>query len=410
MLRMMLASNKGSLMELGIQPIITSGMILQLLAGANIINVNQNDKNERELFQSAQKLAGLLVTVGESVAYVSSGVYGSFEQLGIFNATLIVIQLSFAGLLVMLLDELLQKGYGLGSGISIFIACNTAETILWKAFSPMTITSGSDTEFEGAIIAFFHFLISKSNKLEALTKSFYRQNAPNLINLIATVGVILLVIYFQGYRVELPISAQKARGYRQSYPIKLFYTSNMPIILQSALISNLFFFSQMLYSNFKGNFLVRLLGTWQDVDMSGHSVPTYGLVYFLTPPRDLFDLFTSPVKTVVYIAFVLITCAVFSSTWIEVSNSSAKDVADQLDQQGMTVEGYRKENVKNYLNKYIPTAAALGGICIGALSIFADLVGAIGSGTGILMAVTIVYQMFETYAKEAAKEGGAGLF
>jgi protein transport protein SEC61 subunit alpha len=87
----------------------------------------------------------------------------------------------------------------------------------------------------------------------------------------------------------------------------------MPIILQSALISNLFFFSQMLYSNFKGNFLVRLLGTWQDVDMSGHSVPTYGLVYFLTPPRDLFDLFTSPVKTVVYIAFVLITCAVLST-------------------------------------------------------------------------------------------------
>jgi len=101
----------------------------------------------------------------------------------------------------------------------------------------------------------------------------------------------------------------------------------MPIILQSALISNLFFFSQILYQNFKGNFLVRLLGTWQDVDMSGHSVPTYGLVYFLSPPRDFFDFFTSPVKTVFYIIFVLGTCAIFSKTWIEVSNQSAKDVA-----------------------------------------------------------------------------------
>ncbi len=142
--------------------------------------------------------------------------------------------------------------------------------------------------------------------------------------------------------------------------------------------------------------------------MSGHSVPTYGLVYFLTPPRDLFDFFTSPIKTVVYIIFVLGTCAVFSTTWIEVSNSSAKDVAQQLDEQGMTVDGYRRENVKNYLNKYIPVAAALGGICIGALSIFADLVGAIGSGTGILMMVTIIYGMFETFAKERAKEGPLG--
>jgi len=144
--------------------------------------------------------------------------------------------------------------------------------------------------------------------------------------------------------------------------------------------------------------------------MSGHQVPTYGIVYFLSPPRDFFDFFTSPVKTLVYIVFVLGTCAIFSKTWIDVSNQSAKDVAAQLDKNGMTIEGYRKENVKHYLNKYIPTAALLGGICIGALSIFADLVGAIGSGTGIMLAVTIVYSMFETFAKEKAKEGGFALF
>lgn len=144
--------------------------------------------------------------------------------------------------------------------------------------------------------------------------------------------------------------------------------------------------------------------------MSGHSVPVYGLVYYLSPPRDIFDLFSAPIKTLIYIVFVLGTCAVFSTTWIEVSNSSAKDVAAQLDKNGMTIEGYRKDNVRHYLNKYIPTAAALGGICIGALSIFADLVGAIGSGTGILLAVTIVYSMFETFAKEQAKEGGFAFF
>lgn len=51
-------------------------------------------------------------------------------------------QLFVAGLIVLLLDELLQKGYGLGSGISLFIATNICETIVWKAFSPTTVNTG----------------------------------------------------------------------------------------------------------------------------------------------------------------------------------------------------------------------------------------------------------------------------
>ena len=68
----------------------------------------------------------------------------------------------------------------------------------------------------------------------------------------------------------------------------------------------------------------------------------------------------------------------------------------------------REESMIKYLNRYIPTAAAFGGVCIGALSIFADFMGAIGSGTGILLAVTIIYQYFEQIAKE--KERGADTF
>ena len=60
------------------------------------------------------------------------------------------------------------------------------------------------------------------------------------------------------------------------------------------------------------------------------------------------------------------------------------------------------------LNRYIPTAAAFGGMCIGGLSVIADFMGAIGSGTGILLAVTIIYQYFEQIAKE--KEKGADTF
>ena len=163
-MRVILASNRGTLMELGISPIITSGMVMQLLAGARLIEVNQGLKEDRALFGGAQKLFGILITVGEAVAYVGSGMYGQVGELGYGNCILIVAQLVFAGLVVIILDELLQKGYGLGSGISLFIATNICETIVWKAFSPTTINTGKGTEFEGAIIALFHLLITRNNK------------------------------------------------------------------------------------------------------------------------------------------------------------------------------------------------------------------------------------------------------
>ena len=198
------------------------------------------------------------------------------------------------------------------------------------------------------------------------------------------------------------------KGYKQPYPIKLFYTSNIPIILQTAFVSNLYFFSQILAKKFRGNFLVNLLGKWQEYDMAGHSAPVGGLAYYISPPRDFVDIIRDPFHTLFYIIFVLGSCALFSKIWIDVSGSSARDVAKQLMDQDMIIEGMREESMVRYLNRYIPTAAAFGGMCIGGLSIFADFMGAIGSGTGILLAVTIIYQYFEMIAKE--KERGAETF
>ena len=189
--------------------------------------------------------------------------YGDVSDLGAGNALLIVLQLLFAGIIVILLDELLQKGYGMGSGISLFIATNICETIIWKAFSPQTTNQGRGTEFEGAIIALFHMLITRNDKVRALKEAFYRQNLPNITNLIATVLVFVVVIYFQGFRVDLPIKSARARGQQGTYPIKLFYTSNIPIILQTALVSNLYFLSQLLFRRFPTNFLIGLFGQWR---------------------------------------------------------------------------------------------------------------------------------------------------
>merc|ERR1719162_996725 len=135
-MRVILASNRGTLMELGISPVVTAGMVMQLLAGAKIIEVDQSLKEDRILFGGGQKLLGMLITLGEALAYVTSGMYGDIKDLGAGNAILIILQLFFAGVIVLMLDELLQKGYGLGSGISLFIATNICESIVWKSFSP----------------------------------------------------------------------------------------------------------------------------------------------------------------------------------------------------------------------------------------------------------------------------------
>merc|ERR1712070_1103317 len=139
------------------------------------------------------------------------------------------------------------------------------------------------TEFEGAVIALFHLVFTRSGKIGALKEAFYRSHAPNITSLFATVLVFFVVIYFQGFRVDLAVKYQKVRGQMGSYPIKLFYTSNMPIILQSALVSNLYFFSQLMFKRFKSNVLVNLLGQWQEVEMSGQSIPVGGLVYYISP-------------------------------------------------------------------------------------------------------------------------------
>ena len=387
-------------MELGISPIITSGLVMQLLAGSRIIEVNQSLKEDRALFNGAQKLFGILITIGEAIAYVVSGMYGDLNTLGAGNAILIILQLFAAGMVVIILDELLQKGYGLGSGISLFIATNICESIIWKAFSPTTINTGRGTEFEGAIIALFHLLITRQNKLRALREAFYRSNLPNLTNLISTVLIFLILIYFQGWRVDLPLKYAKYRGQQGKYPIKLFYTSNMPIILQTALVSNLYFLSQLLYNRYGGNILVRILGVWKELkENPGNSVPVSGIAYYISPPQTLAEIGRDPIHAIFYMIFILASCALFSKTWIEVSGSSPKDVAKQLRDQQLILKGHRNNSIVHELNRYIPAAAAFGGMCIGALTVLADFLGAIGSGTGILLAVTIIYQYYEMFEK-----------
>lgn len=348
---------------------------------------------------------GLLFTMIQATLYVTSGMYGSLREIGYSTAVIIIIELTLAGVICILLDEMLQKGYGLGSGISLFIATNICESIIWRCFAPTSVGTGrfGGVEYEGAIINLFHGLLTKPNKLRALREAFYRPGLPNVSNLLATVLVFIVVIFLQGFRVELPLRPLRGQmtGQRPKYPIKLFYTSNMPIILQGALVSNIFLISQMLYRRFGDNVLVNLFGRWETSEYGyGHSIPVGGLAYYISPPHSFNDMLSDPIHAVFYVAFVLLSCAWFSRIWINVSGASPKDVSAELIRRGLVVEGYRESTQINQLEKYIPTAAAFGGMCIGALTVMADFLGAIGSGTGILLAVTIMFQYYEQFAQE----------
>lgn len=406
--RVMLASNKGTLMELGISPLVTSGMILQMLNGAKIISVDRKDPEQAELFQAAEKCIGLFITFGQAMLYTFFGMYGPITELGLGNAFLIVAQLSMSGILVLMLDDLLTKGYGFGSAISLFISCNICESIFWQSFSFRTVQTAAGPQYEGAVVALFYLLMSRSDTIPALKEAFYRTELANVTNLLATIIVFCVVIYFQGFRIDLPVKNTRVRKGVQggSWPIKLFYTSNIPIILQSALVSNVFMASQVMWSRMGSNFITNILGRWQ-VTPSGRNLPVGGLVYYMSAPRSFEEVIRDPIHTILYIVFVLSTCAFLSYSWLSVSGQGPSDVAKQLKDQGLTIQGFRQDSMVTQLRRYIPTAAAFGGLCVGALTIFADFMGAIGSGTGILLSVGIILQYIETLMKEQAEEGGA---
>ena len=274
-----------------------------------------------------EKLLAFVIALFEAVAYVMSGSYGDLATIGAFRGMMIVVQLVVASVLVQLLDEILKNGYGLVSAISLFIATNVCEDLLWNCFSPIVSYNG---EYEGAFLATLSFLKNEPNKFRAIKNSLYRSSGTNLLNVLVTVFVFLVVNFFQGFQIYIGIHDSRRKGVIDSYPIKLFYTSNMPIILQSTLISNLFFITNLLYRTFPDNRLVHLLGRYKPYSTGGQSYPVGGLIYYISPPSNINEMINNPLHAVVYVLFILISCAIFSRTWIEVSGSSPKEVAKNL--------------------------------------------------------------------------------
>jgi protein transport protein SEC61 subunit alpha len=403
-LRVILASQRGTLTELGIGPIVTSGLIMQLLLGSKIIKVDMSDPYDRAMFSGAQKVLAIFLTIFNTISYILGGAFG---DLSIINGTFLFLQLLFAGIIIILLDELLQKGWGLGSGVSLFIAAGVAGQIFWNCFNFIESTGGLS---RGIVIAFFQALADPKKWPDLLARS---GQLPSLLGGITTLIIFVFVIWFESTKIEIPLAYRGYRGFKGKYPMKLLYVSNIPVILVNALYANFLFFGQLLAgpdSALHGvvpEFWLSLIGTF-DTQTGGASgnylVPKGGILYYLTPPQGFQQLLRDPIHAIIYLVIFVFLCITLGRVWVEVSGLAPRDISRQILDSGMQIPGFRSSEkiIERILKRYIPTLVILNGIIIAVLSFFADSLGALTSGTGLLIAIGIIHQYSEQIAKEAA--------
>jgi len=140
--------------------------------------------------------------------------------------------------------------------------------------------------------------------------------------------------------------------------------------------------------------------------MGNYLKPTGGLIYLLTPPQGLEELGADPLRAVIYLIIFIFLCIGLGRVWVEVAGLAPRDVAQQIIDSGMQIPGFRRSEkiIEKILKRYIPTLIILNGIIIACLSFFADSLGALTSGTGLLISIGIVHQYAETISKEVAAE------
>ena len=391
--RVIFASQQGTLVELGIGPIVTAGLLMQLLRGSEILKFDFKKPEERGVFQTATKLVTYVVILAEGSVY-GIAVYGpNITEPHVLY--ILIGQLIAASLIVMLLDELIQKGWGLGSGISLFIMAGVAQQILWSLFSPLPAGDGGTI----GIIPY----IGQSIMAGDLSNVFFRGNQlPSIFGLCLTAGVLLILVFTQGMKIEIPIVSTKYRGFAATYPIKLMYVSNIPVILASALTANAVFMGQMFWANFNprnNDFFMNIIGQF---DPTSPSTPIGGIIYYITPPRGLDVAALDPMRAVGYVLFMIGIVVVFGKLWVELGGLSPKSAAKNLLDADVQVPGFRRSNqpIEILLNKYIPSVTILGSMILGLLAGVSDVLGVFGSGIGILLMVDILINYYNQLIKE----------
>jgi len=372
-LRAVLAGNFGSIITLGIGPIVSASIILQLLVGGKILNLDLSKHEDKALFQGTQKLLAIIFTLFEAAVLVLTGALTAIPGY----EWILIAQVTIGGILIIFLDEVISK-WGFGSGVGLFIVAGVAQTIIVGSFNFLSSPTSPGVP-AGAIPQFIYLLTTGTPDFTIL------------IPILATIVVFLIVVYAESMRVEIPLSYGGVKGARGKYPLRFIYASNMPVILTSALLLNV-----QLFATLFQRLGFPILGTISQ----GQAIS--GVAYYLSTPSNLSILLTDPIKVLIYAVVFLSSCILFAWLWVELSGIGPKQVAKQLHQMGMQIPGQRSSrgHFERILKRYIPAITVLGGAFVGLLAFGADLTGALGGGTGVLLTVGIVYRLYEEIAQE----------
>jgi preprotein translocase subunit SecY len=397
-LSIILGAKFGSIISLGIGPLVTSSIVLQLLNGSGIVKFDLNSHEGKRNFQGVQKLLSIFFIIFEAAIYVFMGGLAPAAALKgtpiFFQLQLILIfQLILGGILIMFMDEVVSK-WGFGSGISLFIAAGVSQGIFVQAFNwlPGPSGIGGITYSSGAIPAMFQALASSDPTTAGI----------KLGAILSTLIVFAVVVYVQAMKVEIPLSFGRIRGHGIRWPLSFMYTSNIPVILVAALLANFQLWGRLLQ-----NWGLPILGVFSEQT----GAPISGLIYWVQAPNIVKTIIEQQtfsiggaiyLQAAVYALFMMLGSVIFALFWVQTSGMDARSQAKQMMSSGLQIPGFRKDErvLERLLNRYIWPLTVMGGLSVGFLAALADLTGALSRGTGILLAVMIIYKLYEEIAKQ----------
>jgi preprotein translocase subunit SecY len=389
-LSIILGASFGSIISLGIGPLVTASIVLQLLNGSGLIKFDLTTHDGKKTFQGVQKLMSIFFVLFEGAIYVFMGGLAPPEALvgtsSYFTIQLLLVfQLFLGGILIMFMDEVVSK-WGFGSGISLFIAAGVSQSVFIRALSPLPSPNNPEI-MTGAIPSLFQSLARGDPQTAILMLSM----------VLSTVIIFVIAVYAQSMKVEIPLSFGRIRGHGIRWPLSFVYTSNIPVILISALMANIQLWAHLLQS--WGH---PLLGTFVG------NTPTTGFVAWIASPDIVGKLIRGSLTgsdiahSIVYMLFLICGAVVFSWFWVQTSGMDARSQAKQIMKSGLQIPGFRKDErvLEKLLDRYILPLTFMGAIVVGFLSGLADISGALTNGTGLLLTVMIVYRLYEDIARQ----------
>ncbi|MEM4717878.1 MAG: preprotein translocase subunit SecY [Desulfurococcaceae archaeon] len=402
-LQVVFAAHSGTLMELGIGPIVTAGLIMQILVGAKLIDLDLTDPEHRKMFTGAQKTFAIILTAIQSAMYVLACRYWSFVGNPITYCTadwsirtIVALQLFIATLFVLMLDEMMQKGWGLGSGISLFIMAGVATTIFWNIFSPLKIRD----EFIGFVP---HMASIISNKGD-FSQVIVRPGGRDLVGLISTFVIAIILVYLSSMKVEIPITSPRLHTIKTKVPLQFLYVTNIPVLFIGILYSNILVFATLIRTYLSGFVSKEIVDFLVKYDDQGRVVG--GLAYYLSAPNGLLNSISDPMHLIIYSVLVLILAVIFGLLWVEVAGLNPSTQAEQLIESGFEIPGFRRNPkiLESILARYIYPLTILSSIVVASIAITADVLGTYGSGVGLLLAIGILQQYYALIAYERTLE------